>query len=99
MGLFNYIYQFIITPVLTVLYHTNKSLLERVKQVCVQTDSDQGLRVSKDQRLNQKGNEAYNITPTWVKDINIARYKTAVHLCAEVPHELPEGQMMKPNKL
>ena len=51
------------------------------------------------QSINQKGNEGPTLTPPWVKNINLGSYITAVHLCADVPHELPEGQRPKPNKI
>ena len=31
--------------------------------------------------------------------LNIVSWKFIVHLCAEVPHELPEGQSPKPINL
>ena len=30
------------------------------------------------------------LTPPWVKKSNLDSYKTDIHLCAEVPHELPK---------
>ena len=42
-----------------------------------------------DQSVNHKGNEVPTPIPPQFKDINVGRYITIVHLCAEVPHELP----------
>ena len=73
---------------------------DRVK---LRTWSIQGRNVTRnnliDQSINQKGKEAPTITPPWVKDSNICRYITTVHLCAEVPHEVAGGQKTKHNKL
>ena len=41
------------------------------------------------QSINQKGDEAHTLTPPWFKNSNIYSQKTVIHLCAEVPHELP----------
>ena len=49
--------------------------------------------------VNQKGNEAPTLTPPWVKDSNLGRYITVVYLCAQVPHEIPEGQRPKPSNI
>ena len=43
-----------------------------------------------DQSVNQKGNELPTLTPPWLKDINLGSFNNVVHLCDEVPHELPE---------
>ena len=52
-----------------------------------------------DQSVNHKWGEAPTHTPPWFKDGNLVSYITAVHLCAEVPHKLPEGQRPKPIKV
>ena len=44
-------YHFIISPVLTVLGHLKRGFLDKGEYVCVQTESDFGLRVSKVTRL------------------------------------------------
>ena len=51
------------------------------------------------QSANQEGYEAPTLTPPQVKDSNLGIYKTVIYLCAEVPHDLPEGKRPKPNKL
>ena len=67
------------------------------------TQSIQGHEVSSNnqthQSVNQTGKEAHKLIPNWAKNSNIGRQKTVVHLCAEVPHELPEGRRSKPIKL
>ena len=52
-----------------------------------------------EQSIKQKVNEAHKLNPTRIKDNNLGRQITAVHLCAEVPHKLPKGKMSKTNKL
>ena len=52
-----------------------------------------------DQSVNHKGDESPTLTPPRLKDINLGSYNNVVHLCVEVPHDLPEGQIPKPNKL
>ena len=49
-------YQFISSPVLTVLGHLKRGFLEKGDQVCVQTEFDFGLRVAKVTRLLIKVN-------------------------------------------
>ena len=39
------------------------------------------------------------LTPTQVKYSNLCIYIVVVHLCAEIPHKLPEEQSLKPNNL
>ena len=67
------------------------------------TYCSQGCKVTRNTRIyqsiNQKCNEAPMINLPWFKDSNIGSYNVAVNLCAEVPHELPEGQRLKYNKL
>ena len=46
-----YSYQFISILVLTVLVHLKRNFLEKGEQVCVQTEYDFGLRLSKVTRL------------------------------------------------
>ena len=52
-----------------------------------------------DQSINQAGNEAPTRIPPRVKNSNLGSYNTVVHLCAEVPHNIPEGRRAKPIKL
>ena len=52
-----------------------------------------------EQSVNHTGNEAPTFIPPWVKNSNLGSQKTVVHLCAEVPHELPNGRRPKPIKL
>ena len=49
--IFNASYQFISSLVLAVLGHLSMGLLDKGDQVCVQTESDRGLRVAKVTRL------------------------------------------------
>ena len=49
--IFNDSYQFISSPVLTVLGHLKRGFLLKGDHVCVQTESNQGLRVDKVTRL------------------------------------------------
>ena len=50
-NLFNTSYHFISSPVSTILCHLKRGLIKKGEQVCVQTESDQGLRVAKVTRL------------------------------------------------
>ena len=36
-----------------------------------------------------EGDEAPTLTPPWIKNSNIDSSKTVIHLCAEVPHDIP----------
>ena len=42
-----------------------------------------------DKSVNQTRNESPTLIPHWVKNINLGSYKTVVHLCDEMQHELP----------
>ena len=48
---FNASYQFNSSPVSTILCHLRRRFPEKGEQVCVRTESDQGLRVAKATRL------------------------------------------------
>ena len=91
---------------MTVLCHLKRGLLDKGEQVCVKTESYQGLRTEKvtintriDHSAKQTGNESPTNIPNQTKNSNLGSYKTFVPLWAETTHKIPEGQRPKPIKL
>ena len=73
---------------------------ERVRPITYGIQGHKGTsNICIDQNVYHIGNEASTLNPTWVKDSNIGRLITVVHLFDEVPHDLPKVQRLKPNKL
>ena len=75
----------------------------REYRVRPRTEVSQGYEVTSntriDQSVNQTGNKAPTLISPQVKNSNLGSYKNIVHLCDEVPHDLPKGQMLKPIKI
>ena len=72
----------------------------RADTVRPRTWGSQGHKVTSntqiDQSVNHTGNGSSILIYPRFKNSNLGSENTVVHLCSEVPHELPEGRRPKP---